>query len=558
MTENKLPIGSTVFFILLCLSVIFGWTMLPILPDETSYLYITSRYFVDGGRTTFWPLCIDERVLSLSPLLIPHAIFFSIWNFISSPYLLRLISIFFNILGLSIFWILVYKNCKNKPKLFFYLFITFSLFASLALMPIALVSHRAEYLWILFLAFSFYVIQHKNNIWIYIIYIFLYTLLCFNHPKYFYFFPLVFIVIITIPNLNIYIRTLFSSLLLLISYYIYKLDLTQFLSCNNLPEMAVVNNSFNININDLLDGLNNARRDLILNFSIERFKVLVSRASFSESYSTNFLPSIPNLNSLLITKFLNYIFFILATICTFLFFTCLFIYLFLITKLVLNKNYVKSFHYLKLLLIGVGLLAHISLNKAQAFYDSVSWLILMMLYVTYFISLIKININFIINNLIVLKITQFFFITIIIINLYYVGIHIFYPLYLSKQENGVGLLKNSYYQNRSEISALSKSCGVDIHKDKLITDDYAYFLVQPSPITTPITWLWYGFNLKNKYSSEAEMYTDFWVQTEAYALNNSYKAVIANCPSLAIGFNNKNLFKTNQKEWNDSLCCLKF
>jgi len=563
MNNNKIFILLVSIFVFLCFLVLLEWSILPILPDETSYLYMTSRYLVDNGRSQIWPLCFDERTLSIPFFLVPQAIILSTWNYIQNPQILRWLAIFFNITSLFFYWKLIYNSIPIKKILFIVFFVITNLFLFIELMPIAIVAHRAEYLWIAFFTYSLYLIKKNYGAINFLIFIFFYSILCFIHPKYFYFLPFVLFLTASSCNSKFYIRILLALLLGILSYFLLKINIIQFLSCKNLPEMAEVNKSFNIDINDLITNSNNSIIQFIKNISPSRWDILINRASFSQSYSdqTNFLPHISVNESINTRLLLNKIFYFLSIVFLSTFAYSLFYTLFKSIKFAFINNYYKSKIYTNLFLLGSGLLLNILLNRAQAFYDSVTWLTLIALYSTYIISNVdfKARIKFTKNfvnyiNITILSIAIF----IILLNLYFISKYIYNPIRFQKQENGISLINKSYKINSIEVNSLASACGVNLHKDKLITDDYAYYLVQPSPHTTPLTWLWYGFNLRNKFTNDQDMYSTLWSQTENYASNYSYKAVVANCPSLAIGFNDKKLFKSSSENWNDSLCCYKF
>jgi hypothetical protein len=535
---------------------IFQWALLPIWSDEISYLYFSSRWLIEGARIQIWPLCFDERIVDVPFYLWPNAAFLSVWSYIENPVFLRIVAIAFNLGSLLLI--------ANKFAYFYRknLFLTFLFLAGLqfGLISLLIVSHRAEYLFLPLVSLGLYALDHRDGkilkqLLFLIALSFLYICANFIHPKYLFLLPLVILVIAKAYNQqNKFYILLISFYVLISSYAMYEVNHKQFLSCSNLPAMAEINKSYNINPAVAFSSPKTFFSELVENNSIDRFDKGLRKIGFDASYidQASFLP---DYKAGTLVSFIRSIlngaaaFFSFVNLLIFFIIFLMLPWLWLKAKNCLDKNNIEF-----VFLASLSLVANILLNKAQARYDYIFWI-----FCCTILNLISFAILFKSKEILTRpfrfhKLICILVVMLLSVNALYIGASVDREIVKGRNLSGINLVKLDYSDLRVQQDKLFQQYGVT-SSDFILTDDTTYFLNVKREKATPITWLWYGLNLNkvDQNLSEEKMYKALWQETEVFARENNIKYAVVLCPSMAIEFDKSKLHQ-GSSEWDRSIC----
>lgn len=522
----------------LLLIAIALWTVLPVLPDEVANLYYGSRVLIDGGRIQIWPLCTSERWVELPQYLIPLNVLQSLWSYINNPLQLRILGVFICLVTLYI----IYINTSQTKK---FTLVAFGLI-SIGTLPLNLVSHRAEYLFLPYLA-ALLIFARSINIsnfrhaFLSLTFASVVLLMgCMLHPKYLLFSPTLIVGFIYLMFiLKRWYLLLIIGYLLICIYKIYQIDYFQFAQCTEVLRVEIENRSFNIDPNLIFSNLTQFIREVKENLGEDRLLKFFSRILFHFNYSDqiNFLPNL-QFNYLLNIFRVGLNTAILAVLSAALFMLVIFNIL-SINSLIKNTggNRVSIGVFF---IVEIGVLINFILNKSGNYYDSPFWVVSLIFIMVSLAALdsniAKFNAHIILklNNIFgfnFLKNIKILFVVICIINLIYVIYAITYQVIMSRNQNGINLFNKNTYSNQNKFDVISSELGIK-DQDKIISDDYGYFFVKSHPISTPLTWLMHGIIYSDdefvKLDEQAKI--DYiWNGIFEYAIKNDYKYIVASC-----------------------------
>ena len=567
---------TPLLFILLS---IYLWRVFPISPDEISYFATDTRFMADGfNRILDWmPFC-GTHIQKIPLLLYPFAFSLGLEAKIHSITDIRWLGIAYNIIGLILFIFVIYriliKSYKTEKVVAFLAITYFLLGLTYGLLPIQLVNHRAEqfifFLFALMLACLYYEDIFKGKIYFRIILGSLLTTVFFissyYHPKYLYFLPAVLFIIINLFKYYKKIILIFISFIIIISYYDYKMFEIQLFECPEIENRAEEMKSMNINPALLIKEPSVFFEKIINNMKIERFKKYIHRESFSEKHDKSLPGLIPH-TRLDTFSFIGNFYTFVFSIFTFIIFNIFFIYICFF--IFFNKRFGFEYEFMRdktiiskigLFFIMIAPLSSFLLNLQQNYYDSISWTIEFSMISIFPFSLI---LSKILNkNLVKNKYFIYLFICLLSIGSLTSDFFVLkkiYPILLSGN-SGSGIpiyaynLKNEYQQ----VEFLENKASINVKIQKIITDDMAYNLIQPSPYTHALTWVWYSINeIYPQKMNNKERFKLLWRETYKYAKKNNFAAIIGYCPSFATGFDQNTILIANPKDWYHSFCLAK-
>jgi hypothetical protein len=359
---------------------------------------------------------------------------------------------------------LIYKIFKKESKnssIIFILYI-FIILSGTKLFSISIL--RPEIFVTILIIYGYYIIINDKNIYHKISLFLIYLICIYIHPYAMYFIPA--ILVLFRKNILIFI------LLLIASYSSLQLWDLQLFNCSDI-QIINFNNNFNINPLDVLRSPINTFNEIINNLSFSRIKDIFIRITINNNYLilSDYLPSFNRSIIFYISNILSVSIFATSVIYS-------------IYYIFLNIIYYKKINniILYVILIYVGLLIHLILNKTNAFYAVNFWYINFTFFLL--IGICKINYE---------KFLPLYSKNTIIIGFVLFGLLVNLKIAEKSWKHigpNINLFKNSYYDSiyRNEVRKKFNECCSGIPKYSFAIDDSAYFIVKdlikfPVPVT---------------------------------------------------------------------------